>query len=250
MKKKGKPWRKEERWQCILHNYLPLQKTENIFILPLKMFSVSTWYEITAFLASVSVFFKPSPVNLKRFALFLGIVVITEITGGLMRAAGAPSNQWLYNVYVIVECLFFLWFYYSGIQTHQVRAFIRYAMIAFTIFGCINFFFWQGINTDNSYTLIIECVIVIIAGFIYKRELYVYNVKSAYKRSDNLIHLGILIYLITQMPYTTLIGYFTEKKYFSLTNNYPAIMAGINFIPYLLYTIAFLIMLAPKAKTK
>lgn len=188
------------------------------------------------------------PVQYRIFAVLLICVSIVELFALLWKywlfdignQHYSDSNLWLYNSFLIPQYLLYMATYYKVIKSFTIRKAILVTGFFFALFAIFNFFYFQPIDTVNSYTIIFACLIVILLTAAYFEQLI--KEKDIIRLTTHpmaWISLGAFIYHTACLPYMITLNYLIANNV-SLAVTLFYIYLGLNCIMYSLYSIAYL----------
>jgi hypothetical protein len=190
--------------------------------------------------------------SLGAFIPLLFIVNITELVGENFHAFGWTTNYFVYNVYLLVSTPFF--FYLAGKMLFLSR---RESIIYLTVcFLClllifINFWYIQGENRFNSYSLgLIDTLMIVFSGLCLVR-LTVFDqeemnfMKEPYFWINSLnLMFGLITLVLLGLKSYILVNHI------DIANKplYSAILPPLNAIVYAGYSYAFILCRTQKTR--
>ncbi len=124
-----------------------------------------------------------------------------EIIAYLLFIGGHP-NMWIYNGYINIEYLFFLWLFYHYIENKFYKKLIIIGSAVYEIYFIISLLFLtKNLNTMQTYPFTFAQILIIIVLFIFLLQML---------SSDKILHiqkflvfwvaLGLLFYYIVPLP--------------------------------------------------
>ncbi|MBT2556589.1 hypothetical protein J7E24_02235 [Hymenobacter sp. ISL-91] len=143
---------------------------------------------------------------------------------GLMHLAIAI---WQYSIPInhlntIGETLLYLKVYYDEFKSNSTKLSIRIITIFFIIFAVIDSFFLEGFSQINSYTNLVESIIIIFLGLLFFERALIRTHRAQLLRTPMfVVTIGIIIYLsgtiilylITNNPYLSTSEYNSRLLY-------------------------------------
>jgi hypothetical protein len=190
--------------------------------------------------------------SLLAFIPLLVIVNITELVGMNFRAFGWTSNYIVYNIYLLISTPFF--FYLAGKMLFlSKRESIIYLTICFLclLLIVINFFYIQGENRFNSYSLgLVEILKIVFSGLCLVRltvfdqeELNFMKEPYFWINSLNLLFGLIVLVLLGLQSYILV-------NHIEIANKrlYGAILPTVNAVLYGGYSYAFILCRTQKTR--
>ncbi|MFL9484899.1 hypothetical protein ACI6Q2_19095 [Chitinophagaceae bacterium LWZ2-11] len=116
----------------------------------------------------IAAFFKYQVIK-KEFKIFFYYLVLTALINGvsIYLAKRHIANLPLLHANTIIEAIILLYFFKLVFQGKAITKWIIGLMIAFPVFCCINFIFFQSIHSFNTYSRPIEAVMFIVLCMMY-----------------------------------------------------------------------------------
>lgn len=205
----------------------------------MKPLPVYLYFEVLTFLASLTLFFqKGTPRYIKSFPFCLLVTVTVELIGWRM-ARNRQAVLWLYNLFAVVNTDYYLFLLWNFVNNRKVKRVIAYCIWIYTVMALANFFFIQ-VNSWNSITFALGCLIIVVFCIYYFLELF------QVPRSINLVReqafwitSGLLFFHCCSFMLLSLTNLLSKTS--------PAILKNLHYLLdmilimfYLLFTIAFL----------
>lgn len=127
--------------------------------------------EWLCFVVAILLIKKPVPRYWNVIKYYLGIVVATESIAYYLGWMLKSNNQWIYNLFMVVEFSFDIWFISRLWLFSNFRALIYTAFISFVI---VYFIEWHqvGITTFFEKTCIYGSVVAILFCMVYFYSLF------------------------------------------------------------------------------
>lgn len=194
-------------------------------------------------IASTFLFFIKLEKYYRFFFLYMLIVVITELSSFFIRKYYHHSNLLVYNVFVPLETVFFLWMFTKVIAANKTIKVIYTGMMLYLLFVFLNaFLFQRNIFQLHTYDLIIGNILISAAAIFYLQG-------SEYKKGNHSflrepmfwVSIGLLLYALPMSIMYTSFEYMAYKKIES-TSFYPvfSFMNNLcNILEYLCFSIGF-----------
>ena len=173
----------------------------------------------------------------RRLLIYMGLFLIVEIIAFTMNKLNVPNNQWLYNLFGVIE----VWLLFSIINTYITKSYkriIKFLLILSYIAIIINalFFSTPFLMEYFNYGFAIYSALICIACFMLLYDLL---------RSDDVLEihrhfsfwfvLGVVIYNLCKMPLAIISNIYQEL----FTYDSPVIL--IQPISFLLMYVCFII---------
>ncbi|MFH6602931.1 hypothetical protein ACEZ3G_05540 [Maribacter algicola] len=170
----------------------------------------------------------------RHFVYLLWFTVLVETVGRSWRYAFESSNFWVYNIYMLVLFLFYLYWYQSILEQKTLRKIVWLFAIFFTGFAVWNFVFesWDGYH---KYTFVIGALLTMICTLFHFRQLlYGDEVLILKHKLSFWISTGLLLFNMGMIPLMLLSHNLNfGGKYFGI------IILVLNSILYGCYIIGF-----------
>lgn len=192
-----------------------------------------------SFVVSLLSFFYKYPSYLKIFSFYLLVTLFVELLGRYIRINNG-NNHLLYSIHTSLGIIFFSFFYQRISHSSLLKTIIRWFMILYPIIVTINIFFIQGIYRFHTYTYTIGCIFIVFLCLNYFKNLI-------QKSSDNdiitnpmfWISTALLFFFSVDIIFTTAINNLW-KNYKSLAQTATLVVYYLNYIMYLIFTLAFI----------
>ncbi len=192
----------------------------------------------------------------RYFVWFLWFVVVIETFGLVPRLIKgldslsflkntffAEDNYWLYNPYLIISFVFYIFFFSSQIRLKRNKIILKLLAILFFISSVVNLVFTEVFfEAISAYTFILGGVIIFIGIFLYFYEVF---------QSDNILYfnklfpfyvaVGTLVFHLTVTPLLIYSKYYSESSNPEFVKIYTTILTIANIFLYTCYTIGFVV---------
>ncbi len=183
---------------------------------------------------------KPSFFN-RWFTPFLWFIVIIELTGKNISAYTEPKML-MYNIYTLIEFLFYLNIIFSLETNAKYRKVLIGFMALFIVCGIVNLIWIQGLWIYNYHTLTIGSILLVTACLLAFLRLY--SGESSIKWPYALILIGILIFYTGNFVPGTFMATLTRYSSQGFFQLYSIVNHNLNVVFYLLLSVAFTVELA------
>ncbi|MBL7727606.1 MAG: hypothetical protein JNM68_07975, partial [Dinghuibacter sp.] len=209
-----------------------------IFLIPL----------LTSALASVRAFRKHWPGPYRQFSIFLFTVLLIELFAGLWplwthRQFTPPfskNNYWVYNPFIIIEYLFYIYFFHRATGGKIFSLNISLGIGAgYLVLSLLNLFLLQGMFKYPTHTLAIASLVMVLLTSGYFIALLRSN-KLVRLSTEPLfwISVGAFLYHLCCIPLFIFFNYLLRTN-IELCLIFFKITTVFNWIMYSSYTIAF-----------
>lgn len=175
---------------------------------------------------------------LKYFLYFLIFGFLTEMVGIFVVVVLHKSNFIIYNLYALVQFIFFLWLFYKYFKTEQYKTLSKFFITAIVLFFILDTFFLQDIfSAFQSYFFFLGGIFLITISILFLVELL---------NSDAILSVkNLLIFWITIGIFLFQLGFipvFITKSVinFSQQLTYSYILLILNIISCTCYSIGFI----------
>jgi hypothetical protein len=203
---------------------------------------------LISFLCSLVSFRLHYPFYLKIFSIFLGITVITEIIANfLLPLFNISSNYPVYNIFILIQFLFLLFYFRLLIKSHFFKKVIFLLVFLYPVFWIITSLALYNLDHWNSYALMVGDLIIIIFTSRWLFEFFTGNeLISLSKHSEFWIAIGILLYSSCELPITGMVNFLVKD--IDLARRLFTILQILNIIMYLIFIYAYLCQIKPTVK--
>ena len=195
---------------------------------------------IVCLLASITVYFQSgSELYLKLFPVYLLITNAVSAVGVYM-GGHSKNNTLLYNIFSIVEFVFYLFFLHEMIRNKTVKKIIVYILCIYLALAALDMFIIQKANVFHSLSYSLGSLFLVGICVFYFYELFqLPQTNSPLREPAFWICTSILFSTCCTFPlFAFAIFLHTPPKF--IINNILTILLIINIFSYSLYTIAFL----------
>lgn len=173
------------------------------------------------------------------FFRVLLIIFVNQMVAKALYEWFQFSNLPLYHIYLIIEGVGMLGLFRYRFSK-PTKKWLAWAMVGFVVLTLANAFWWQGWKQLPSYTRSLEAILMAGLSLYYFRHVFV---EGQVKRLDNSFWFWVSAGLLLYFSCNLMLFIFTN----SLTNREDqlflgvwAIHAGLNFLLYGFYAVAFL----------
>lgn len=196
---------------------------------------------VIAFVCSIR-FFKIHSLQMQVLSILLGVAIITECLARpfIEYLPLKNNNNPIYNSYILLECTTYLYFFYKILLSTFIKKLIKITILILVAFWVISTFYIFNFYTWNSYFVLIESLVLVLAASAYYYELFTSKILITLKTHPEFwIATGMLIYYSCNMPYLGTLNYLT-KHYKSLSSDLLILLNIFNILMYLLFSYAFI----------
>src|SRR5688500_12828988 len=155
-----------------------------------------------SFLVGLSIYSvrRNVPNYLKLLPPFLLLTLIVELLGAYLASIN-KNNLLMYNLYTVVSVCFYLFIVKNIITNLRVKRIIDVTIGLYTIITLINIFYIQGVNTFNTVTFVLGCLLLVIFCIYYFFELFSFAKSMDLKRNPAFwICCGLLFFYACSLP--------------------------------------------------
>jgi len=108
----------------------------------------------------------------KYFLYFLGYGIITELIGGNFYKLFNFTNHIVYNLYAMVQFLFYLWLFSKYLKKEKNKQIAKYFIYLTILFFILNTLFFQSIiDISQSYFFLFGGVLLIVTILLFFVEI-------------------------------------------------------------------------------
>jgi hypothetical protein len=93
---------------------------------------------------------------------YMLIVVFTDVVSGYLDVSINNSNQWLFNLYLPFQHLFFAILFYGALNFTASKRLVIFGAIFFLLFYFINLISLQGFYDFNNYSFVVTSFLMIL----------------------------------------------------------------------------------------
>jgi hypothetical protein len=188
------------------------------------------------------IFYKRlKPRWLRLFTWFLLFSMLISIAGYLYSFYVKKGNHFIFNIYLLVQFLFYFGIFYKTFQTKKLKTITLFVSISFLIYLLISFIFLNGFHTFNSLGFTIGSVLTILFCLLYFGALFnADGFINYFKIPMFWIATGILFFFVGNFLYLSFLNYILENNLDRGGNIYEYIIITLNLLLYCFFSIGFL----------
>lgn len=199
--------------------------------------------QVVILLAAIACLINKNSYEKRVIFLFFPFLIFTFLVqyGGYYYSVLLKKpNNWIFNLFGIIEYLFFFFFFYNVYKAIAVKKIYPVLIIAFFLWSIINLFFVQGFFVLNTYTDSAACLVTLLSCGIYFRELLIdKNYVNVWRSNVFWITIALFIYYIGQFVLIFIFPILFKKNPSQSIKFYWSLMIPLNLIEYSLFTIGF-----------
>lgn len=214
------------------------------------MFGISFYGECVALIASIFLFFSDVPKYYRAFFFYMLVTVLVESSGYLYRMHYHQSNLFIFNVFIPLEAIFFIWFFSKSLDNKKTTSVLYIALGVFLPVSLVNDLFVQSdFSKLHTYDLIVSNILLSAIAIFYLQD-------TEYKKGSVgflyepifWISCGLLAYVLPMSILYSCFEYLAYKKTESyLFYNIYSFMNNLcNILEYLCFSIGCLCRLSLK----
>jgi hypothetical protein len=201
------------------------------------LFDIALFAVWLPLLAGADYFFK-APLHIRFLVLHLFFAAVIQAFAFHLWKRG-ENNLFLEHLYTIEELVMLTLFYSCLLQPMVKRTLFSAVIILFIICGILNSFFFQYINTHNTYIRILESLVIIIWTILYFYKRLDEEPGSHSKQGTGLllINSGFLLYFSSSLLLFSLSNFMSGSAFKEISKSLWAIHAFVSIILYILIAI-------------
>lgn len=179
--------------------------------------------ELSAFVAGILLVKRDWPFIYKMLVALTALTFLVEISGYLIWTKLKQNNNWLYNLYLPVQCFCILYFFYKVSEYKLVQK-INLALIITMFAGTIiSYFIHRSFFFLNSYASELYLILMLVAAGLFYIDSIVNDVEiRLVKQPPFWLSTGLLFFciiyilifafwnLIKQVPYYRVILFYSN----------------------------------------
>ncbi len=195
---------------------------------------------LISFISSLSTLsIKNDKLIFRLFSLFLFTTFIIELVADKM-AENKQSNILIYNLFTTFEFCFYFFFFHFVLKKYLKESKIYYIIPLYVALALVNIFLIQGKDNFHTYTYIFGCLSCIVLSITYFYFLFKYSkINNLTKDPVFWISAALLLYYSCTLPVFGIINFLTNLAV-PFYSELAFIIAFMNIVLYLLFTIGFL----------
>ena len=127
---------------------------------------------LISLLISIIFYKRLKPSWLRLFTWFLLFSMLISITGYFYSFYLKTGNHFIFNIYLVVQFLFYFGIFYKTFHTKKLKTFTLFVSVCFLIYLLISFIFLDEFHTFNSLAFTIGSVLTILFCLLYFGALF------------------------------------------------------------------------------
>ncbi|WP_420573773.1 hypothetical protein [Kordia sp.] len=173
----------------------------------------------------------------KYFIFSILYAVLTEFFGSNFHKWFGIVNYPVYNVFIIVQLSFYLWWFQTLLESLSRKKIVRLSIFIYLTFSLLNIIYWQDFFLGyQTYTYGIGVILVLLSICFYFIETF--NKDTILSITDSVLFwfaLGVLLFYGTFMPFM-----FASKLFLTIDKwIYSLVVFVLNVIMYSCFAVGF-----------
>jgi hypothetical protein len=203
------------------------------------------YFEVISLLLAIIFYKDLKATKMVYFIPFLLLTVTVESIGYLSILYNIGNkNYWLYNIFNIVEFLFYAFLFYHNFKLPVLKKIVVAFIPVLITFSIINYVFLQGVDHFHTYTLLFGSFFMVFfcCCYFYEWVLPEQITQNLLKQSFFWICVGLLLFYLGSVIINALFEYLRSsdmllegKKIYTLINK------SLNCILYTSFSISFIL---------
>jgi hypothetical protein len=203
-----------------------------------------TWIYISsvviAFLSGLTSFRPDYPFHLKLFACLLAVTAAVEVSSGILIYVFHTSNNRLYNCFTLPEFWLYGYFYRRLVRRDMLRKLLLIFLVIFPIFWFVTVFFVFGLNTWNSYVIIVGSFFSVLFAIMYYYTIITESqILSLRTLPEFWIATGMLVFYLGALPYFGMLN-FLVKYHLDVAKSLLQVLKMLDTLMYILISYGYL----------
>lgn len=199
----------------------------------------TTFIAFSVLSGMIMLFKRKDPFHLRLFPFFLLYTLLNELFAGYL-VERYNMNTEIYNIYGIVQFIFYTYLLSKFITSKIVVKLIRFLQPLYVLLSFLNLLFFQKMKVYNSITFAIGCIGIVSLCIYYFFEIFKQK-KVVYLTREPAfwISTGLLFFFTCSFPLiatANLIDGLPSSIIFTLQN----LLTLLNVLLYSIFTISFL----------
>jgi hypothetical protein len=183
--------------------------------------------ELFAFLVGCFVVKKQWTIQFKWLVVLAGISFFIELAGHIMWTRYSLNNNWIYNLFLPVQCFIFLYFFYKTMVQKVVRKIVGFLMGAMIAGTVISYFYHGSFTMLNSYASTLYLFLMLIASCLYYLDTIINEVEVSMTRQPSFwVAAGLLFFTVIFILLFALWAVNIKIPYYKVVLNYSVIIAN------------------------
>lgn len=199
----------------------------------------TTFIAISTLVGLIMLFKRKDPLHLRIFPFFLLYTLLNELIAGYLVENSQDTTE-IYNVYAIVQLVFYTYLLSKFIRNKSTIRLIRYFQPVYVLLSLLNLLFFQTLKVYNSITYSIGCLVIVALSIYYFYELFKQKrVVYLTKEPAFWISAGLLFFFTCSFPLLATANVL-EGLSSSTLDTLQKLLTLLNVMLYSIFTISFL----------
>jgi len=183
--------------------------------------------ELIAFLAGCLLLNSKWPAHFKWLVALVGLTFVVEIAGHILWTRYRMYNNWLYNLYLPIQCLAFLLFFIKS-STHQVIIKVQKSLLWLMLAGTIiTWILHRNFWLLNSHGSTVYLFLMLVASCLFFVDAVVNNVEvRLVKQAPFWVAAGLLFFTVVFILFFALWLVNFTVPYYNTVFSYSVIAAN------------------------
>lgn len=207
--------------------------------------SIDFFFEMLSLVIAIFCYKALKQTKMVYFIPFLLLTVVVEFIGYLAIVYEIRGkNYWLYNVFNLIEFLFYAYLFASNFQLKFLRVLAYASMPVLILFSSLNYIYIQGSENFHTYTLLLGSFFMVFfcCCFFYEWVLPEQITQNLVRQPFFWICVGLLLFYLGSVIINALFEYLRSSDMIQEGKRiYVFINRSLNIILYTSFSISFLI---------
>jgi hypothetical protein len=207
--------------------------------------SIDFFFEMLSLVIAIFCYTALKQTKMVYFIPFLLLTVVVEFIGYLAIVYEIRGkNYWLYNVFNLIEFLFYAYLFASNFQLKFLRVLAYASMPVLILFSSLNYIYIQGSENFHTYTLLLGSFFMVFfcCCFFYEWVLPEQITQNLVRQPFFWICVGLLLFYLGSVIINALFEYLRSSDMIQEGKRiYVFINRSLNIILYTSFSISFLI---------
>ena len=214
---------------------------------------VSSFPLLISLVISIVLYKRLRPKWMRLFTWFMLFSEIVSIAGYQYSATFKASNHFIFNMFLLVQFMFFFGIFYKSFQSKQLKKLAFAVSVGFLIFTILSFlsvFKKEGFYVFNSTVYMVGSFLTILFCLLFFVSLFKSEgIINYFQIPMFWIATGLLFYFVGNFVYLGFIDYIIANNLDKEGAIYRFITFTLSLLLYTLFTIGFLSNQTLKTKT-
>jgi hypothetical protein len=155
------------------------------------------WAELSAWITGCLLVKAAWPAPFKWLVVLAGLSFSVELAGHIMWTQYRLFNNWLYNIFLPIQCILFLYFFYAVALHPTVKKALKVLFVLMAVGQLVAYINHKNFSVLNSYASTLFLFLMLLASCLFYLDAILNNLEiSLLKQPAFYIGAGVLFFTV------------------------------------------------------